>query len=73
DAPRSGLAPAVEAELAELGLPSPADSGRGPARDLRLNPLRSGLDRRRELLLRRLSVCGVPYAEPREVTGAGGT
>ncbi|MFH9429475.1 DUF5682 family protein [Streptomyces sp. NPDC017615] len=73
DAPRSGLAPAVEAELAELGLPGPADSGRGPARDLRLNPFRSGLDRRRELLLRRLSVCGVPYAEPREVTGAGGT
>ncbi|BDH05331.1 vWA domain-containing protein [Streptomyces seoulensis] len=73
DAPRSGLAPAVEAELAELGLPGPADSGRGPARDLRLNPLRSDLDRRRELLLRRLSVCGVPYAEAREVTGAGGT
>ncbi|WP_329008959.1 vWA domain-containing protein [Streptomyces sp. NBC_01601] len=73
DAPRSGLAPAVEAELAELGLPGPTDSGRGPARDLRLNPLRSDLDRRRELLLRRLSVCGVPYAEPREVTGAGGT
>ncbi|MBV1948824.1 VWA domain-containing protein [Streptomyces sp. BV129] len=73
DAPRCGLAPAVEAELAELGLPGPADSGRGPARDLRLNPLRSDLDRRRELLLRRLSVCGVPYAEAREVTGAGGT
>ncbi|MEU6813938.1 DUF5682 family protein [Streptomyces sp. NPDC046860] len=73
EAPRSGLAPAVEAELAELGLPGPADSGRGPARDLRLNPLRSELDRRRELLLRRLSVCGVPYAEAKEVSGAGGT
>jgi hypothetical protein len=71
DAPRCGLAPAVEAELAELGLPGPADSGRG-ARDLRLDPLRSELDRRRELLLRRLAVCAVPYGEPRAVAGAGG-
>ncbi|MFJ9795726.1 DUF5682 family protein [Streptomyces sp. NPDC101145] len=82
-APRSGLGPAVEAELAALGLPGPdtADATRtagGPAagasaaRDLRLDPLRSDLDRRRELLLRRLTVCGVPYAEPKEVAGAGG-
>ncbi|MEU4035608.1 vWA domain-containing protein [Streptomyces collinus] len=70
--PRSGLAPAVEAELAALGLPGPADSVTGTARDLRLDPLRSDLDRRRELLLRRLTVCAVPYAEPREVIGAGG-
>ncbi|GGZ08443.1 DUF5682 family protein [Streptomyces nitrosporeus] len=72
EAPRSGLAPAVEAEAAALGLPGPAGSGSGPARDLRLDPLRSELDRRRELLLRRLSVCGVPYAEAKEVVGAGG-
>ncbi|WP_225833280.1 DUF5682 family protein [Streptomyces sp. NK08204] len=72
-APRCGLAPAVEAELAALGLPGPADgSGPGTARDLRLDPLRSELDRRREVLLRRLTVCGVPYAEPNAVTGAGG-
>ncbi|MFF3500435.1 DUF5682 family protein [Streptomyces sp. NPDC003247] len=71
-APRSGLAPAVEAEVAELGLPGPATGGPGTARDLRLDPLRSDLDRRRELLLRRLTVCGVPYAQAREVTGAGG-
>ena len=71
-APRSGLAPAVEAELAALGLPGPADGGPGTARDLRLDPLRSDLDRRRELLLRRLALCSVPYAEPRAVTGAGG-
>ncbi|MEU1181908.1 DUF5682 family protein [Streptomyces sp. NPDC005820] len=71
-APRSGLAPAVEAEAADLGLPGP-DSGTGTAaRDLRLDPLRSDLDRRRELLLRRLTVCGVPYGEAREVAGAGG-
>ncbi|MFD4508928.1 DUF5682 family protein [Streptomyces sp. NPDC058457] len=71
-APRSGLAPAVEAELTELGLPGPADSGPGAARDLRLDPLRSDLDRRRELLLRRLMLCSVPYAERRSVTGTGG-
>ncbi|MGW1618517.1 vWA domain-containing protein [Streptomyces sp. NPDC002172] len=69
-APRSGLAPAVEAELSELGMPGPADGG--TARDLRLDPLRSDLDRRRELLLRRLTLCSVPYAESRPVTGAGG-
>ncbi|MBV7698348.1 DUF5682 family protein [Streptomyces sp. TRM70350] len=69
-APRSGLAPAVEAEVARLGLPGP-ESG-GTARDLRLDPLRSDLDRRRELLLRRLRVCGVPYGEVREVVGAAG-
>ncbi|MER6572674.1 DUF5682 family protein [Streptomyces sp. NPDC001093] len=72
DAPRCGLAPAVEAELAELGLPGPADSGQGAARDLRLDPLRSELDRRRELLLRRLAVCAVPYGEPKAVAGTGG-
>nr|WP_234539286.1 DUF5682 family protein [Streptomyces shenzhenensis] len=71
-APRSGLAPAVEAELAALGLPGPADGGPGTFRDLRLDPLRSDLDRRRELLLRRLTLCAVPYADPRTVTGTGG-
>ncbi|MFJ9719415.1 DUF5682 family protein [Streptomyces sp. NPDC101213] len=72
DAPRCGLAPAVEAEAAELGLPGPADGVPGAARDLRLDPLRSDLDRRRELLLRRLAVCGVPYGEAKEVAGTGG-
>ncbi|MEV5428062.1 DUF5682 family protein [Streptomyces sp. NPDC052701] len=71
-APRSGLAPAVEAEVARIGLPGPQEDGPGAARDLRLDPLRSDLDRRRELLLRRLAVCGVPYGEVREVVGAGG-
>ncbi|MEU8932445.1 DUF5682 family protein [Streptomyces sp. NPDC048409] len=69
-APRSGLAPAVEADLAALGLPGPADHG--AARDLRLDPFRSDLDRRRELLLRRLALCSVPYGEHRKVTGTGG-
>ncbi|WP_415924521.1 DUF5682 family protein [Streptomyces sp. MI02-7b] len=72
-APRSGLAPAVEAEAAALGLPGPEPATAATdARDLRLDPLRSDLDRRRELLLRRLAVCGVPYAEPRDVSGVGG-
>ncbi|WP_407841840.1 vWA domain-containing protein [Streptomyces stoeckheimensis] len=69
-APRSGLAPAVEDEVAALGLPGPADTGPA-ARDLRLDPLRSDLDRRRELLLRRLTVCDIPYATSTPVTGAG--
>ncbi|USQ86776.1 DUF5682 family protein [Streptomyces phaeoluteigriseus] len=72
DVPRCGLAPAVEAEVAELGLPGPGDGVPGAVRDLRLDPLRSDLDRRRELLLRRLAVCGVPYGEAKEVAGAGG-
>ncbi|WP_280719867.1 DUF5682 family protein [Kitasatospora sp. MAP5-34] len=75
-APRSGLGPAVEALLAELGLPGPARTGPKSdpqPRDLRLDPLRSPLDARRELLLRRLEVCGVPYGERVAVTGAGGT
>ncbi|CAL9642855.1 vWA domain-containing protein [Streptomyces sp. enrichment culture] len=71
-APRSGLAPAVESEAAALGLPGPDSRGTDAARDLRLDPLRSDLDRRRELLLRRLTVCGVPYAQAKEVAGAGG-
>ncbi|WP_416985370.1 vWA domain-containing protein [Streptomyces sp. T028] len=71
-APRSGLAPAVEAEVAELGLPGPESGAGTAARDLRLDPLRSDLDRRRELLLRRLTVCGVPYGEAKDVAGAGG-
>ncbi|MFA3872901.1 DUF5682 family protein [Streptomyces sp. MMCC 100] len=63
--PRSGLGPWVEAELAALRLPGPADPG---SRDLRLTPLRSALDARREILLQRLRECGAGYAEPVEVT-----
>ncbi|MFF2952344.1 DUF5682 family protein [Kitasatospora sp. NPDC057965] len=72
-APRSGLGPAVERLLADLGLPGPGDTAESAPRELRLDPLRSPLDRRRELLLNRLTVCGVPYAETVETTGAGGT
>ncbi|WP_432148604.1 DUF5682 family protein [Streptomyces sp. bgisy029] len=72
-APRSGLGPAVEAETEALSLPGPADTYEKTPRDLRLDPARSGLDGRRELLLRRLTVCGIPYAQEQEVTGAAGS
>ncbi|WP_405482673.1 vWA domain-containing protein [Streptomyces sp. NBC_00009] len=69
-APRGGLAPAVEAELAALGLPGPASGGQD--KELRLDPLRSDPDRKREVLLRRLALCGIPYAQETSVGGAGG-
>ncbi|MFI6454522.1 DUF5682 family protein [Streptosporangium amethystogenes] len=68
--PRSGLGPAVEAELAELRLPHPGDPD---PREVRLDPLRSDLDRRREILLQRLLVCGTGYGRPAEVVGTGDT
>src|SRR5205823_5255711 len=40
-------------------------------RDLRLDPLRSPLDGRREVLLQRLAVCGIGYGKPLEVSGTG--
>ncbi|SNX65900.1 VWA domain containing CoxE-like protein [Streptomyces sp. TLI_55] len=66
--PRSGLGPSVEAELAALRLPGPDDP---TARELRLDPLRSALDGRREILLQRLAVCGAGYGEPVQVSGTG--
>ncbi|MFJ6085227.1 DUF5682 family protein [Streptomyces sp. NPDC092369] len=66
--PRSGLGPSVEAELAALRLPGPDEPAR---RELRLDPIRSALDNRREILLRRLDVCGVGYGEAVEVSGTG--
>ncbi|QNQ32640.1 MULTISPECIES: vWA domain-containing protein [unclassified Streptomyces] len=71
-APRSGLGPAVEAETEALALPGPQDAHEKTPRDLRLDPARSTLDRRRELLLRRLTVCGIPYAQEQGVAGAAG-
>ncbi|MFD6423947.1 DUF5682 family protein, partial [Streptomyces sp. NPDC060198] len=72
-APRGGLGPAVEAETEALSLPGPQDAHEKTPRDLRLDPARSPLDRRRELLLRRLTVCGIPYAQEQEVSGGAGT
>jgi uncharacterized protein DUF5682 len=59
--PRSGLGPHVEELLAELRLPGP----RAPYPvEIRLDPLRSELDRRRHIAIQRLRVCEVPYAVP---------
>ncbi|WP_405095285.1 vWA domain-containing protein [Micromonospora sp. NBC_01412] len=66
--PRSGLGPAVEAELTALRLPSP-DSPK--SREVRLDPLRTELDGRREILLQRLQICGIGYGEPIAVSGTG--
>ena len=66
--PVSGLRVSVEAMLRELRLPGPRQAGR----ELRLDPLRSPLDRRREIALRRLAACQVPYAQQRELAAPGG-
>ncbi|MFF1743377.1 vWA domain-containing protein [Streptomyces mirabilis] len=66
--PRSGLGPAVEGLLAELSMPSPTAPAR---RELRLDALRSELDRRREICLRRMAVSRVPYGEEAGVAGVG--
>jgi hypothetical protein len=58
--PRSGLAPHVEALFAALRFPGPRSAA---AVEMRLDPLRSELDRRRHVAIQRLDVCGVPYAD----------
>ncbi|MER8232987.1 DUF5682 family protein [Streptomyces sp. NPDC094049] len=67
-APRSGLGPAVEEDLARLRLPGAGDT---EPREVRLDPLRSPLDGRREVLLRRLLVIGASYGEPLRVAATG--
>ncbi|MGC4812222.1 DUF5682 family protein [Micromonospora sp. DT228] len=64
DTPVSGLTPAATALLRQLRLPGPGE----PPRTVRLDPLRTPLDRRRETTLQRLLACQVPYAEPGEAT-----
>jgi hypothetical protein len=59
DTPRSGLLPHVEALFGTLRFPGP----RGAAIEMRLDPLRSELDRRRHVAIQRLDACGVPYAD----------
>ncbi|GIJ47472.1 hypothetical protein Val02_43580 [Virgisporangium aliadipatigenens] len=66
--PRSGLAPYVTELLTELRLPGPAQA----EKDLRLDPMRSDLDRRREVTLARLAAAGVPYATRVATEGVGG-
>ncbi|MGW7432191.1 DUF5682 family protein [Streptomyces sp. NPDC054861] len=67
-APRSGLGPSVEEELTRLRLPRPDEP---EPREVRLDPLRSPLDGRREVLLQRLLVIGASYGEPLAVAATG--
>ncbi|MFE0649378.1 DUF5682 family protein [Streptomyces sp. NPDC059534] len=67
-APRSGLGPSVEEELTALRLPRPEQP---EPREVRLDPLRSALDGRREVLLQRLLVVGASYGEPLAVAATG--
>ncbi len=70
--PRSGLAPHVEALVADLGLPGPSSRSEKPKR-MRLDPLRSDLDCRRRVALARLGACGVPYGEAKHGDAIGAT
>ena len=58
--PRSGLAPHVEALFRAFGFPGPSDPA---SKELSLDPLRSPLDRRREIALARLEAAGIVYGE----------
>lgn len=69
DTPRTGLFPYVLRLLAALKLPGPDD--RTPVDLLRLDPLRSELDRRRHVALHRTIAAGVSYAELVEGDTAG--
>jgi Mg-chelatase subunit ChlD len=67
--PRSGLGPHVTALLGELRLPH---AQMVDPEDVRLDPLRSPIDRRRHVALARLRACGVPYARELASQAAGG-
>jgi hypothetical protein len=68
--PRSGLAVHVDDAVARLKLPGPEQIDETP-RELRLDPLRSRLDRGRAVLFRRLNLVGVPYAERFDTEAVG--
>src|SRR5262249_41926377 len=69
-APRSGLAVQIETAIARLKLPGPEASDEEP-RELRLDPLRSRLDRGRAGLVRRLNLVGITYAARLDTEGIG--
>lgn len=68
--PRSGLAVQIEAAIARLKLPGP-DAVDDDPRELRLDPLRSRLDRARAVLFRRLNLVGIHYAKRLDAEGIG--
>src|SRR5262245_24235637 len=68
--PRSGLAVQIEAAVARLKLPGPDAIDEEP-RELRLDPLRSRLDRARAVLFRRLNLVGIHYAQRLDAEAIG--
>jgi hypothetical protein len=68
--PRSGLALQIEAAVARLKLPGPDTSDDEP-REMRLDPLRSRLDRARAVLFRRLNLVGIHYAQRLDTEAVG--
>jgi Mg-chelatase subunit ChlD len=68
--PKSGLAVQIEAATARLKLPGPDAIGDEP-RELRLDPLRSRLDRGRAVLFRRLNLIGIDYARRLDTEAIG--
>ena len=67
--PRCGLAPHVDGLFQQLRLPG-SDSA-GDEKRLRLDPLRSGLDRARTVVFEQLKVCQIPYAKRAEDGSVG--
>jgi len=61
-APKCGLAVELEGLLEQLNLPGPEDQGDEP-REVRLDVLRNARDRARAVVLRRMNVAGIRYAE----------
>ena len=67
--PRCGLAPHIESILKQLRLPGPESLGQ--EKRLRLDPLRSSLDRARVVVLEQMNICQIPYAARAEDGSAG--
>jgi hypothetical protein len=68
--PRSGFAVQVDAAIARLKLPGLEAEGEEP-RTLRLDPLRSRLDRGRAVLLRCFHLLGIQYAQRMDTEAIG--
>ncbi|MDB5385633.1 MAG: hypothetical protein JWM11_1279 [Planctomycetaceae bacterium] len=69
DLPRCGLAPHMESILRQLRLPGPESLGQ--EKRLRLDPLRSGLDRARVVVFEQLQACQIPYASRADAGSVG--
>ena len=69
DLPRCGLAPHIEDVFQRLRLPGAETLGQD--KRMRLDPLRSALDRARYVVFQQLQVCQIPYATP-EADGSAG-